>query len=119
MVVLPVAVLLTSACALMVATDGVDEVHNDDAVMSCVLESLKVPVAVNCLLAPIGIVEFAGVTAMDTSVAEVTVSEAVPLTEPEVAVTVVVPPLRPDATPLELMLATDVDDELHVSDVSN
>jgi hypothetical protein len=118
-VVLPVVVLLTSACALMLAAAGVEELHNDDAVMSWVLESLKVPVAVNCLSAPIGIVELAGVTAIDTRVAAETVSEAVPLTDPDVAVIVVVPPLKPEATPLEVMVATEVDDELHVSGVSN
>jgi hypothetical protein len=63
--------------------------------------------------------EFAGVTAIDTSVAAVTVSEAVPLTDPDVAVIVVVPALTPAASPPELMLATEVDDELQVTDVNS
>ena len=37
--------------------------------MSCVLLSLKVPVAVNCFVVPTAMLEFAGVTAMETSVA--------------------------------------------------
>jgi hypothetical protein len=43
----------------------------------------------------------------------------VPLTDPDVAVIVVVPPLTPAASPLELMLATELADELHVTDVNS
>lgn len=75
----------------MVATDALDEPQSADAVMSCVLLSLKVPVAANCLVVPIAMPAFAGVTAIETRVAPVTVSEVVPLTEPEVAVMVTVP----------------------------
>jgi hypothetical protein len=63
--------------------------------------------------------ELAGVTAIDTSVAAVTVSDAVPLTDPDVAVIVVVPALTPDASPPELTLATELDNELHVTDVNS
>jgi len=61
----------------------------------------------------------AGVTAIDTSVAAVTVSDAVPLTDPDVAVMVVVPPLKPAASPLESMLATELADELQVTEANN
>ena len=44
------------------------------------LLSLKVPVAVNCCVAPLAIDGFAGVTAIDCSVAAVTVSTVEPLT---------------------------------------
>ena len=83
------------------------------------LESLNVPVAANCLVVPTAMLELAGVTAIDTSVAAVTVSEAVPLTDPDVAVIVVVPPVTPAASPLELMLATELVVELHVTEVNN
>src|SRR5438874_5124322 len=62
-------------------------------------------------------VEFAGLTAMETSVAELTVSEAVPLTEPDAAVIVAAPLPTLVTTPcvpvLLLTLATVVADELH------
>ena len=119
MVVLPVAKLLTTPCALMPATAAEDEVQSTDPLISCVLESLKVPVAANGLVVPAAMLEFAGVTAIETSVAAVTVSEAVPLTGPEVAVMVVAPAATPVALPLTSTVAAEVDDELHVTDVSN
>ena len=63
------------------------------------LLSLNFPVAVNCLVAPIGMLEFAGVTAMETSVVALTVTDAVPLMPPELAVTVIVPAAIAVATP--------------------
>ena len=61
--------------------------------------SENVPVAVNCCRTPSGIEEFAGVTAIDTRVALVTVSVAVPEIEPNVAVIVVGPTAKPSAVP--------------------
>jgi len=118
-VVLPAATLLTMPCALIPATAAEDEVQSTDALMSCVLESLNVPVAANCLIVPTAMLEFAGVTASETSVAAVTLSEAVPLTDPDAAVMVVVPLATPVALPFTSTVATEVDDELHVTDVSS
>ena len=56
----PRATLVASPRLLIVATVAWDELHRTEAVRSCVLVSLKVPVAVNCLLVPIAMVEFAG-----------------------------------------------------------
>jgi len=111
MVVLPVATLDASPCAVMVADVGLKDVHTTDAVMSSVDESLNVPVAVNCLVVPTTMLEFAGVTAIDTSVDPVTVSDAVPLTEPDAAVMVVVPVPTLVASPAEFIVATAVDEE--------
>lgn len=119
MVVLPVATLLATPCALMPATAPEDELQRTDVLMSCVLESLKVPVAANCLVVPTAMLEFAGVTAIETSVAAVTVSEAVPLTDPDVAVIVVEPAATPVALPLTSIVAAEVADELHVTEVSS
>jgi hypothetical protein len=47
--------------------------------------SENVPVAVNCCFVPFAIEGFAGVTAMDTSVGDVTVRVVEPLTPPEAA----------------------------------
>ena len=90
---------------LIVAWAGEDEVQTTTPETSCVLESLSVAVAVNCFVVSGAIVEFAGVTAMETRLAPVTVSEAVPLTEPEVAVIVAVPVPTPVANPLEVIVA--------------
>jgi len=47
--------------------------------------SEKVPVAVNCCVVPLAIEGLAGVTAIDTSVADVTVKIVEPMTPPETA----------------------------------
>jgi hypothetical protein len=64
---------------------------------------------------------FAGVTAMETSAAGVTVKAAVPDTAPEFAVMVTDPWLADVASPLEpdalLMEATPVFDEVQVTEV--
>jgi hypothetical protein len=57
---------------------------------------------------PFAIVELAGVTATETSVAVVTVKEAEPLIAPLVAVTVVEPVATPVARPLVEIVATPV-----------
>lgn len=62
--------------------------------------------AVNCFVVPMAIVELTGVTKIETKVAPVTVSVAVPDTEPEVAVMVAVPAPTPVTMPEAEMLAT-------------
>lgn len=118
-VVAPVATLVASPCALTVATVPAEDDHNTDCVMSCWLESEKVPVAANCFVVPTAMLGFAGVTAMDTRVAAETTSEAVPLTEPDVAVIVAVPPPTPLARPDGLIVAIDDDDVVHETEVNN
>jgi hypothetical protein len=58
----------------------------------------------------------AGVTVIDSRAAEVTVSCAEPLTAPAVAVIVVWPAPRLFATPVELMVATDADEDVQLTD---
>ncbi len=103
----------------MLAAAALDELQTTELVMSCVLESLKVPVAVNCFVVPTAMLEPAGVTASETNVAPVTVSDAVPLTDPSVAVMVAVPVPVLVAKPVESMLATTFNDEDQVSEVSS
>jgi len=105
---------------LMVAAAAEDEVQKTVPVTSCVLESLKVPMAVNCLVVPTAMLELDGLTAIETSVAAVTVSDAVPLTDPDVAVIVAVPVPTAARSPVAgLTLATALDDELHVTEGSS
>ena len=116
MVVLPVATLVTKPWLLTVAAAGFEEVQTTEAETSCVLLSLKVPVAVNGRVAPTAMVELEGVTASDTSTAPVTVSDAVPLTDPDAAVMVVAPVPTAVAIPLLSMVATLVEEEDQFTD---
>ena len=84
-VLVPAAAPVANPPALIVATLVVCEVHVAVLVRFCVELSEKVPVAVNCSVAPLAIEGFAGVTAIDTSVGAVTVSVVEPLTAPEAA----------------------------------
>lgn len=98
------------------ATLVFDEVQVTVAVMSCVVPSEKVPVAVNCCRVPSGMDALVGVTAMEVRLALVTVRVAVEKTLPEVAVMIEVPAATPRArpgTPLTLMVATAGLPEVH------
>ena len=68
---------VTRPAALIVAASVLDDAHVTVPVMSLVLLSEKVPVAVNCTDDLIGSVGFAGVTAMDFNVAVAAVNVAV------------------------------------------
>ena len=69
------------------------------------LPSLKVPVEVNCSVAPSTIDEFAGATAIDTKIAGETVSVSLPLTEAEATVIVAEPTAWAVTTPVALTVA--------------
>jgi hypothetical protein len=101
--------------AVIVAVAVVPEVHVTLDVRFCVVPSLNVPVAVNCCVAPLVIDGFAGVTAIDCSVAAVTVSTVEPLIEDDVAVIVEVPTPAPVASPAALIVAVVVVPELQVT----
>src|SRR5260370_10865090 len=98
----PTPTAVASPVLLIVATVPVAEAHT--ALLStCVELSLNVPVAVNCCVAPLLIDGFAGVTAMDTSVAGVTVSSVEPVMLPLVAEIVEVPTPAAVASPVLLI----------------
>jgi hypothetical protein len=101
--------------ALIVAVAVVPELHVTVLVRFCVVPSLKVPVAVNCCVAPLVIDGFAGVTAIDCSVAAVTVSKVEPLIGDDVAVIVEVPTPAPVARPAALIVAVVVVPEFQVT----
>jgi hypothetical protein len=106
---------VANPAVLIVATVTAEELHVAVLVRFCVVPSLKVPVAVNCCVPPFGADGFAGVTAMDTTVAGVTVSVVLPLMLPELAWMVVEPVPIEVANPAVLMVATVRVDELHVA----
>jgi hypothetical protein len=104
----PTAAPLASPEALIVAVAVVPEDQVTVDVRFCVVPSLNVPVAVNCCVAPLAIDGFAGVTAIDCSVAAVTVSKVEPLMDDDVAVIVELPTPAPLARPAALIVAIEV-----------
>src|ERR1700682_3387510 len=88
-----------------------------ELVRSCVLPSAYSPVATNCWFWPIATEGFAGVTEIDCSVGgdTVIVRGVEPLTEETVALIVVVPTAKLEASPVESRLATLVLDEFQVA----
>jgi hypothetical protein len=85
----------------IVAVAVVAEAHVTVVVRSCVVASVYVPVATNCCVVPLAIDGFVGVTAIETSVAGVTVSVVEPTTVSSVALMVVLPVVAPLARPCE------------------
>ena len=79
--------------------------------------SVKVPTAMNCCRPPIPMFGMAGATAIDTKVAVVTVSVVELLTDPDVAVMVVLPRPALTANPeTPSITATDGEDELQLTE---
>src|SRR5580698_10102188 len=111
----PTPAPVASPAALIVATDVVPEDQVTLDVRFCVVPSLNVPVAVNCCVVPLAIDGFAGVTAIDCSVAAVTVRTVEPLIAPDVALIVEVPTPAPVARPAALMVAVVVVPDDHVT----
>jgi len=115
MVVVPTVTAVVRPPVLTVATAVFDEVQVTEMVISRVVPSENVPVAVNCWVAPTDRLGLDGVTAMDDRVAEVTVRVVFPEIVPEVAVMVVTPVVRAVARPLLLTVAIVVSEELQVT----
>ena len=115
-VVCPTPTPVANPVPLIVATAVLDELQVTELVKVCVLPSLKVPVAVTGSLEPMFNEPDGALTAIDCSDAEVTVSTIVFETMPPcVALTFVVPPVRPVAKPAVVIVATAVLEELHVA----
>ena len=98
-VAVPIPSLWTNPVVLIVAVPTVSLVQVTLLLRSCALPSVNVPVAVNCCVVPSAIDGFAGVTARETSAAELTVSVVDPAIDPEVAVMVALPSVRLVASP--------------------
>ena len=113
MVVLPLA-FAVAVPPFMLATAAFDDFQAARLLRFWLLPSLNVPVAKNTLLVPEAIAALTGLTAIETSVAEVTVKVVEAVKEPFVAVIVVVPGCWLTAT-LPLMVATAGFDELQLT----
>jgi hypothetical protein len=114
-VTVPAARAASTPESLMLARLPLEELQ-DTAARFCVLPSLKVPVAVNCWLTPMGSNDESGNTSIATSVAAVMVSVADPLTDPELAEIVALPTATPIASPEPATLAIPLADELQVTE---
>jgi hypothetical protein len=112
----PTAAPIAMPAEVIVATEVVPDTHVACVVKFCVLVSEYVPVAVNCSVVPFAIDGLAGVTAIDTSVAAVTVNVSAGLVTPlNAAVICDVPTATPLARPAELIVATAVAADTHVA----
>ena len=85
MFVEPTAKVVANPELLIVATPVAEELQVAEPVRLAVLESLYVPVALNCCVSPLAIDGFTGVTPIDTNVAGSAVSVVEPTTAPSVA----------------------------------
>src|SRR5438067_355811 len=115
----PAAVVVARPAALgafaMVATDATDELQCALAVMSCVVPSLKEPVALNCSVLPEVTVGFAGVMVIDTKDPFPTVKVVVPVTPDALAEIVAVPVCFANAVPAPRTDATFDDEDFQVT----
>jgi hypothetical protein len=115
MVASPTPTVVANPVELIAATFAPEELQVTPLVRFCVLLSEYVPVAVNCAVLPAEIDGFVGVTAIETSTGGVTVSVVEPVIDPRVAVMVVDPVPVELASPVALIVAMPVADELHVA----
>ncbi len=117
MIVVPAARAVASPLLLIVATAVLIEIQLTELVISWIVPSEKVPVAVNCRADPPGILGLAGVAVMRDRLADVTVRVVPPETSPKVAVMTAVPAVRPLASPLLSIVATPISEDRQVTNV--
>src|SRR5215469_12179869 len=115
----PVAIPALEGSLPIVATFRFDEVQNVELVTSCVVPFRNPPTAENGVVAPCRTDVVAGLTVSETMPFGATLSWAVEVRVPDVAVMVVVPAVTPVARPwlptALLMVATAVFEELQVT----
>ena len=109
------ALPVTTPLAFTGAEPGTEELHEAEVVMSWVLPSLKVAMAVNCCVLPLAMLATDGVTLMLCKVAETTVIDVLSQTFPTQALTFALPALMPDATPEFEIVATALLSEPHAT----
>jgi len=115
MVAEPAATAVARPLLLTVATPVLDELQVTCVVISRLVPSEYVQVAVSCWVLPTTLFAVAGVTDTEDKVTAVTVTVVVSEAVPVVAVIVVVPEPTAVTMPLLLTVATDVLDEVQVT----
>ena len=111
MCVVPVPFAVAKPLLSIVATLVSDDFQVTALVMSTVVPSSSVPIAVNCFVPSEAIEALLGLTAIERRLATVTVTLVEPLIVTEVAVTLIVPYEPPDTKPLSDTVATVVSSE--------
>jgi hypothetical protein len=109
----PVATPVTTPALFTLATLLAFDVHVTLVVISRVVLSENVPVAVNCSVWPAVKIVLGTLIAIDDSVALVTIMLVEPLSPPELAVMVAVPLATAVAKPLAEMVAIAALDDVH------
>src|SRR5580693_2661561 len=109
--VVPVACAVARPLLLSVATLVLDEFHVTSPVISVVVPSVNVPIALNCSVPSASIEALFGVTAIDARFAIVTVTLVVPLMLFKAAVIVTVPGATPVTSPVLETVASLVSEE--------
>jgi hypothetical protein len=118
MLVDPMATAVSKPVVLTVAAAVLEEFQIAELVRFCVLLSLKVPVAVSCSVLARTIELLGAVIAIDCNVAAVIVNERVfDVTPPCAALMLVEPTPVPVATPVLLMVAAAVFEEVQVAEL--
>jgi hypothetical protein len=121
-VAVPAPTALMRPLVLTVATDVLEDVQVRSVLKFCVVLSEKLPVAVNCSVAPAAMLELEALSVIDPNVAGVTVKVALlerllqTLATLQVAVIVAVPVPAPTVltSPLPLTVASEVFEEVQV-----
>ena len=111
MCVVPVPFAVAKPLLSIVATLVSDDFQVTALVMSTVVPSSSVPIAVNCFVPSEAIEALLGLTAIERRLATVTVTLVEPLIVTEVAVTLIVPYETPDTKPPSDTVATVVSSE--------
>jgi hypothetical protein len=122
-VVVPEPTAVANPAELMVATCTLLDTHVTRLVRFCMAPmSVRLPVAVNCVVSPakvsateLGTTVSVGVPDPDPEAGTVTVRDAAALSPPDTAVIVVVPAPTDVASPAELIVATCALLEIHVT----
>ena len=117
MVAVPAARAVARPPLLTVATDVSDDLQVTCVLISWLVPSEYVPVAVKSLEFPAAMLGLAGATDIEDSKG-VTVRVVVPETPPAMALMVAVPTETPVTSPLPLTVATDLLDEPQVTCVA-
>ena len=111
MYVVPVPCAVAKPLLAMVATLSLDEPQVTASVMSTLVPSSSVPMAVNCLVWSERIEALVGLIAIERKLARVMVTLVEPLMVADVAVTLTVPGATPVTTPASETVATALSSE--------
>jgi hypothetical protein len=107
MVAVPAATAVTRPVVVFTVANAVEELQVTRVVISWLVPSEYVPVAINCRVAPAGLLGLGGVTAMEVRVAKSTVRFVEPKTFPDVATMVRITGAIVEARPLLVIVAPD------------